>query len=251
MTMLGADEFGYFYAREFEQLGIRLKATHFPKEATGTCLVLITEDSERTMITCLAASSKYDESQVDEQMIADSKWLYVEGFKFSEPSSTKAIFKAIEIAKKNNTKIALTFSDKFIIDFFKDNLKKVAESAELIFCNEAEAKAFTGTDDINEAIESMKSLVPNFVITMGAKGSMLHWESELHHIKSFPVNAIDTTGAGDTFAGAFLYGIISGQSWYKAAELASYLSSRIVTQFGARFKEDINQWKNEILQINK
>lgn len=247
MTVLGQDEFGDYYSREFDVLGIELAAPKITEDATGTCIVFITTDSERTMHTALAATATFGVDNISEDFISRSEWLYIEGYKFSEPSSTEAIFKAIEIAKENNTKIAVTFSDVFITDIFKDNLKKVVEQSDLVFCNENEAKSFTGKSYIPEAFDTLCKLVPNVVLTKGAEGSLIYWNGTKHEIPAYKASPKDTTGAGDMFAGAFLYGIAEYNDPEKAGHLASFMSAKIVSQFGARLSEDAASLKNELL----
>lgn len=246
-TVLGNDDFGRFYEDDFNQMAIELASSKIDGLPTGTCIVLISPDSERTMHTCLGAAAKFNPSHLKEDYIKNAKWLYIEGFKFSEQSSTEAIFKAVEIAKNYNTKIALTFSDYFITETFRENLKKVAEASDLIFCNENEAISFTQTDNIQSALELMNSKFSNFCITMGAQGAIVSWEGEIIRVPAYETKAIDSTGAGDNFAGAFLWGIIYTNNPELAGHLASLSASRVVSQFGARLKEGYNEIKNTIL----
>ncbi|MDP2364759.1 MAG: adenosine kinase, partial [Ignavibacteria bacterium] len=113
-TTLGNDDFGWHYANEFKELGIELSTEFLPEVSTGTCLVLITPDSERTMNTHLGASALFNTEHVNEDLIKRSEWIYLEGYKLTSESSADAVFKAIEIARINNTKIAFTFSDVFV-----------------------------------------------------------------------------------------------------------------------------------------
>jgi sugar/nucleoside kinase (ribokinase family) len=249
MTMLGKDEFGDFYSSEFKELGIELAAPQIMEDSTGTCIVFITPDSERTMHTSLAATGLFSENNINEDFIKRSEWLYIEGYKFSEESSTKAIYKALEIAKNNNTKVAVTFSDVFITDIFKDNLKKVVDNADLVFCNENEAKSYTGKDTIDEAYKALCDIVPNVVLTLGAEGSLIKWNGKDIKIKAYNTTPRDTTGAGDMYAGAFLYGIAEYKDPEIAGNLASFMSSKIVSQFGARLESNPVQLKEELLKL--
>ena len=233
-TVLGIDELSQFYIDEFKDLGIILNAGRVDSHSTGTCVVAITPDSERTMFTHLSATALFNSGNIDEDIIKRSEWIYIEGYKFSEPSSTEAIFKALELSEKYDTKVAVTFSDTFITALFGDNLRKVVEKSQLIFCNENEALSFTQTSSISEASEKLKSMVPNFVITLGAKGSLIYWKEVMYEIPAFLTKSIDTTGAGDMFAGAFFYGIIKDKNPIKAGHLASLASSKIVAQIGPR-----------------
>ena len=205
-TVLGNDEYGHFYAEEFKNLGIDLVAPMLDTEPTGTCLVLISPDSERTMYTCLAATAQFGKEHLRDEFIKRAKWIYLEGYKFSAPKSTEALFYGLAKAKEFNTKIALTFSDVFIIDCFREQLKTVVPQCDLIFCNEAEAKLYTELPTVEEAYKALCAEVPNVALTLGAKGSLIHWDGKDYVIPSYSAKPVDTTGAGDMFAGAFMYG---------------------------------------------
>ncbi len=250
LSLLGNDDYGKFYANEFKELGIDLKAQHLDNEKTGTCLVLITPDSERTMCTNLAATGKYSPEHLDMKMIENARWLYIEGYKFSAEASTEAVYKAVEYARKHNTKIAVTFSDGFITSLFKEQLAKVVEHADLIFCNENEAMSFTGAENIDEAFAQLSASVPNIAVTLGSKGSRIIWEGKRYDIAPYSATPVDSTGAGDIYAAGFLYGIIKENSPLFAGHLGSYAAARIVSQLGARLKENhaeiVNQIKQEV-----
>ncbi len=250
-THLGADELGDYYFKEFEDLGIHLHSEQIDTDPTGTSFVMITPDSERTMVTSLGASAKHGKEHIDDEIIARSKWLYVEGYKFSERDSTEAVHHAINICKENNTKIALSFSDKFIIDVFRDNLEYVAKNADLIFCNEAEACAYTGLSSAKEAFDKLCETTPNVAVTMGNKGSLVKWGDQKLEMPSYEANLIDTTGAGDMYAGGFLYGIINSDDPHIAGHLGSYSAALVVSQFGARLNKDHGEIRDKILDDHK
>jgi hypothetical protein len=243
---LGNDELGEFYANEFEELGIILNAAKIDTDLTGTSFVLITPDSERTMITTLGANTKHSTEHIDEDIIKRSEWIYIEGYKLTDPKSAEAVFLTVELAKKHNTKIAMSVSDKFIVDFFREPLDKLIQSSDLVFCNELEGKTLTGKDKTLESFEKLIEIVPNVAFTLGEKGSLLYWEGQKMHIPSYPAKLIDTTGAGDMFAGGFLFGIITSNNPMYAGHLASMASANIVSQLGARMKDDIKVLKSEI-----
>jgi len=247
-TLIGNDEFGKFYANEFKELGISLPCPVDNNNPTGTCLVLITPDSERTMLTYLGASANFTVDNIQEDVIKNSKWIYIEGYEFTQKESTDAVYKAVDIAKKNDTKIAVTFSDVFITDIFYDNLKYVADNSDLIFCNEAEAIKYAKVDNLKDAIKYFEEKFKNFVITLGAKGSYVKWNNEIYEIPSYPANPIDSTGAGDMFAGGFMYGLIYTDFAAKAGHLASFASAQVVSQLGARLKENQKNMRDKIFQ---
>lgn len=249
MSLLGDDDLGYFYANEFREIGIDLHASHLKTDPTGTCLVMITPDSERTMCTSLGATGKFGPDNINGDMIAASKWLYLEGYKFTAEESTNAMYKAIDIAKSNKTKIALTFSDGFITTYYKNQVADVVIQSDLIFCNENEALSFTGEQDFNSAFSKLEEMVPNVVVTLGANGSMVKYNGEKFRIPSYPAQPVDSTGAGDMYAGAFLFELIVNNSPFKAGHLGSYASGKIVSQLGARLNYDHVALKNELYDL--
>lgn len=238
LSLLGNDELGKFYADEFTQFEIELKSSYLETDKTGTCLVLITPDGERTMCTSLGATGKFSVKNLNEEIISRSKWLYIEGYKLTAEESTEAVFRAIEIAKSHDVKIATTFSDGFITKLFRVNLEKVVSMSDLIFCNENEALSYTGKDSINSAFEMLSSIVPNIVITLGEKGSIIKWGSSTNKIPAYATVPVDSTGAGDIFAGGFLYGVIVREDPLLAGHLGSYAASRIVSVLGARLEDN-------------
>lgn len=246
ITVLGNDSLSEFYSNEFNGLGVILHAPKLPDEDTGKCLILITPDAERTMNTYLGATSKFSPEHVKEELIAQANWLYIEGYEFSGENSTRAIFKSIELAKHYNTKISVTFSDAFITEVFNANLLSVVKQADLVFCNENEALSFAKTNSIEEAEKYISEICPNYVITKGANGSLIRWQGETLQVPAYHTVPKDTTGAGDMFAAGFLYGIIKTNNPLFAGDLASYAASRVVSQFGARLKENYIEIKDKI-----
>lgn len=236
-TRLGQDRHGEFYASEFEKLGIELHAEHMENEATGTCLVLITPDAERTLNTSLAANTTFSKEHIAEEAVAKSEWLYIEGYKFSEQSGAEAIERAIYYAKQHGTKVAVTFSDAFIVEYFGEGLRSAVAKADLIFCNEAEALAFTGASTASDAFRSLQESAPNVAMTVGERGSHVHFGYNTWDIPAVPVVPVDTTGAGDIYAAGFLYGITHGHTPEQAGHLGSAAAAKVIAQLGARLHD--------------
>lgn len=248
-TALGDDKFGRFYKQEFDNFGIELNSRLSKEEPTGKCIVLISPDSERTMNTVLGANKLLSPDYINDDWVRRSKWIYLEGYELTGETNTKAFLKAIEIAKSSGTLISTTFSDAFIINQYPDRIKEIASLSDLAFCNEKEAMLFTGSNDFDTAFDLIAEKVPNVVITCGSKGSRIKFGGEIVDIQPYPAKAIDTTGAGDMFAGAFLYGITHKLSLQDAGNLASLASSIIVSQFGARLaRSEYNLIKHRILR---
>ncbi len=232
---VGDDRYGLFYQREFEQLGIDIGNPAIVDETTGTCVCIITPDAERTMRTCLAVSSHLAAKHVDEARIKDSEWLFIEGYVFANPETGQgAIKRAIEVAKKHNVKIAVTCSEAFIVGVFGEPFFDALKHADLLFCNATEAMAVANADSAAFAFARLKDLVPNVVVTDGPNGAYVRFAGIESHAPAVACEPKDLTGAGDMFAGAFLYGITHGVPADKAAHVANYLCMKVITQIGAR-----------------
>ena len=235
---VGDDRYGLHYADEFEQLGIEFGSNVLVGETTGTCLAIITPDAERTMRTCLAVSSQLAARHVNAAAIADSQWLFIEGYVFANPDTGQhAIREAIKIAKENGTKVALTCSDAFIPQVFGDAFREALADSDLLFCNAIEAQAVTGASDASAAFIKLKDTLPNVVVTDGARGAYLHYAGREEHVAAYECQPKDLTGAGDMFAGAFMYGITHGYPPAVAAKAANYLCMKVITQVGARLHQ--------------
>ncbi len=244
------DETGKFYLGDLKENGVHTKYTPetAPEGTTGKCMVMVTPDAERTMNTYLGITATFGEDELVEEEIKNSKWLYIEGYLVASPSGQKAALKAKKIARENGVKVAFTMSDPNMVKFFRDNVAEILDGGvDLLFCNEAEAMEFTQTDDMMKAREEMKKHAKRFAITLGKNGAILWDETTFIDIEPYKTTAIDSNGAGDMFAGAFLYALTHGHGMADAGSLASLASSKIVSQFGPRLtwaeaKEVVNQF---------
>lgn len=235
---VGDDRYGLHYAEEFQDLRIHMGNPIIVSQTTGTSVVVITPDAERTMRTSLAVSSHLSDRHVDQERIQKSTWLFIEGYVFANPDTGQhAIRKAIEIAKRHGTKIAITCSEAFIPEVFGEPFHDALKSTDLLFCNAPEAMSVTGKKSSSEAFESLRGLVPNCVVTDGGNGAFVRFDGEEAHVPAFPCQPKDLTGAGDMFAGGFLYGITHGFAPAIAARGANYMSSKVISQVGARLQE--------------
>lgn len=231
------DELGHFYMNDMKDAGVshNLSETSLAEGITGKCLVMVTEDAERTMNTFLGITQTYSTADVNEAAIKDSKYLYIEGYLITSENGKEAMIHAKKIAEENGVKVALTFSDPAMVKYFQEPMTEViGASVDLLFANEEEAMIFTGKDNLLEAREEMKKLAKHFVITQGKNGAMIYDGDTFVDIEPYATTAIDSNGAGDMFAGAFMYGITNGHSYASSGKLASMASSKIVGQFGPR-----------------
>jgi sugar/nucleoside kinase (ribokinase family) len=245
---VGDDRYGLFYVREFEELGIEIGNPIIVNEATGTSVCIVTPDAERTMRTCLAVASHLAARHVDEARIQASEWLFIEGYVFANPDTGQtAIQEAIRVATRHGTRIAVTCSDAFVVQAFGRALDGALQHADLLFCNETEACALTGASGAEEAFIRLKARLPSVVVTNGPHGAYIRHAGVDARVPAFPSEPKDLTGAGDMFAGSFLYGILNGVPPEKAARAASFLSHKVITQVGARLHQGTKQFWNECL----
>ena len=233
------DAFGKFYLKDLEDAGVdtNLQANHLEDGITGKCLVMITPDAERTMNTFLGITSDLSENELNEDALRASKYVYIEGFLIPSESGRAAMKQAKKLAKENGVRTALTFSDPSMVKYFREGLQEVVgEGVDLLFCNEEEAMLYTGKETVKEAREELKKAAKTFVITQGKNGALIYDGDTFIDIEPYPVKAVDSTGAGDMFAGAFLYGITHGHSFADAGKLASLASSKVVAKYGPRLE---------------
>jgi sugar/nucleoside kinase (ribokinase family) len=231
---VGDDDLGVFYRADLRELGVELHG-ELSSGTTGTSCILITPDAQRTMLTSLGCSSELGPEDVTAAAMKGASYVYVEGYLFTGESTTAAAMKTIELAKEQGIKVALTVSDPFVIDMKRDLFWELIEGpVDLLFCNEDEAKSLTKKDDPIECAKALHDHAENVALTLGANGSILMHDGEVHPIEGVPCEAVDTTGAGDMYAAGILHGITAGYSWPEAGRLASHAAARVVAQLGAR-----------------
>lgn len=234
---VAADEVGEFFLQDMRNMGVTIEVSPASDGQTGTCAVLITEDAQRTMLTNLGVSATLTEADIDEDELKQSKYVYVEGYLLTGETTKAAAYKAIELAKKNDVKVAFTASDPFLVNMIRDEIWNLVEGpVDLFFCNEEEAKSLTGETDPIACAARIHEHAENVAMTLGPNGSIIMHGGEAIAIEGVSVAAIDTTGAGDMYAGGLLYGITNGMSWKQAGHLASHAAARIVSQLGARME---------------
>lgn len=244
---VGNDPLGEFLLNDMRQIGVTIEVAPATGQ-TGTCVVLITDDAQRTMLTHLGVSSTLGPDDIDEAEIKKAEYVYIEGYLFSVEEPKAAAMRAIELAKANGIKVAFTVSDPFLIDLFHDEFWQLIEGpVDLLFCNELEARSLTGKDDPIDCAHEIHRHTQNVALTLGAKGSILMHEDEVIRIEGVDADAIDTTGAGDMYAAGLMYGITNGLGWKRAGHLASHAAARIVSQIGARLNQPFSE--QEILAL--
>lgn len=234
------DDNGQFYLNDLNAAGVSFKTGNGSiNGVTGKCLVLITPDAERTMNTFLGISESVNITDIDEIALADSDYAYIEGYLVTSATGKPTAIRLRELAEQHNVKVAFSLSDPAIVEYFYDGLvDMIGTSAELLFCNEAEAIAFTKTSHIDEAFAKLKTVAKTFAITCGASGARLFDGNNDIHVTSPKVKAIDSNGAGDMFAGAFLASLSQGKSFEYAGAFGCFAAAQVVSQFGPRLSAE-------------
>ena len=234
------DEPGHFYMQELGQHNIRTNLSAEREEGTtGRCLVMVTPDAERTMLTSLGISQRVSSAELDYAAVSASTYVYVEGYLVTSPSAKSAVLELKRHAREAGVKFALTFSDPAMVEYFAEGINEfIGEGVDLLFCNEKEAMLWSGASRFEDACDALKRVARQFAITRGAQGARLFDGERYIDVAAHPVRAIDTNGAGDMFSGAFLFGLCKGHDVETAGRLASLAASMVVSQFGPRLRPE-------------
>jgi sugar/nucleoside kinase (ribokinase family) len=231
------DALGDFYVKDLQARGVdtNLNHTRASEGQTGSCLVLVTPDAERSMCTFLGVSAELDDAALHPKDIEKSKIYYMEGYLAASPTGLAAALKGRQIAREAGVALALTLSDVSMIQFCKAGLDAMlGDGVDYLFCNQEEAQVWCGSQDLNVVKETLKKLAKMVCLTRGPDGSEIITAQNSWHVPAEKVQAIDTNGAGDMFAGAFLYAITRGYSPEQAANLGNHAAAAVVSQHGNR-----------------
>ena len=231
------DALGDFYVKDLQARGVdtNLNHTRASDGQTGSCLVLVTPDAERSMCTFLGVSAELDDAALHPKDIEKSKIYYMEGYLAASPTGLAAALKGRQIAREAGVALALTLSDVSMIQFCKAGLDAMlGDGVDYLFCNQEEAQVWCGSQDLNVVKETLKKLAKMVCLTLGPDGSEIITAQNSWHVPAEKVQAIDTNGAGDMFAGAFLYAITRGYSPEQAANLGNHAAAAVVSQHGNR-----------------
>ena len=231
------DELGAFYSQDLQTNGVATNLTHMQAQEgqTGSCMVLVTPDAERSMCTFLGATSQLDASALHPKDIARSQIYYMEGYLAASPSGLEAAVQGRQIAVEHKVATALTLSDVSMINFCRAGLEAmVGDGLDYLFANEEEAQTWCGSKDLDTIIGQLSSLAKTVCLTRGPQGCTVVQGQHRTDVPAVPTKAVDTNGAGDMFAGTFLYGITHGHTPAQAAALANRTAAAVVSQHGNR-----------------
>jgi len=240
---VASDALGHFYMDDLIAGGVDTNH-HTDREDghTGRCVVLVTPDTDRTMVTHLGVSGGLSDKELVADALRDSDYFYTEGYLVTSDSARNLSISAKAIADEAGVKTAISLSDPNMVAYFKEGLlEMIGGGVDLVFANEAEAMGMADCDELGTAIAFLKKISKSFAVTLGPKGALLYDGTELIEIDPVKVEAVDTVGAGDMFAGAFLYGLTQGWDFRRAGDLAAAASAKLVTSLGPRISAEETQ----------
>ena len=230
--MVGKDDFGSRILQRLRDLKIAplLAQTEHP---TGSCLVLVTPDGERTMNTHLGSSRLYNESHIPHEEIASAKVFHTEGYQWDTDGQKQAIAEAVATARKNGTQISLDVADPFAVNRSREDFRRlIAEGVDIVFANEEEARLLYDCSP-QETARKIAEQGAIAVIKLGADGAIIRRGNEEHHVPAAAVaEVVDTNGAGDIFASGFLYGYVSGRALPDCGKIATTLAADVISRVG-------------------
>ena len=235
------DQLGDVFRRDMQSIGVDFftpATTEGPQ--TGSCLVLITPDAQRTMCTYLGAASNLTPKDIDKDIIQAAKVVYMEGYLFDPPDAQDAFVEAADLAHDAGQKVSITLSDPFCVDRHRHAFQMlVADHTDILFGNEEEIKSLYQVDDFDAALQQVRGHCEIACLTRSSKGSVILSGDEVHIIDPMPLDpVVDTTGAGDQFAAGFLYGYTQGMDLRKCGEIATLTATEVISHVGAR--PDVN-----------
>jgi sugar/nucleoside kinase (ribokinase family) len=239
---VGDDETGRYFIDDLAEVGVDTNIQQLDGSyPSGRCLVLITPDAERSMNTFLGISEQLAPVEIDPDALRESRCLYIEGYLSSSDTGRAAAVHCCDLAQSEQVRTALTLSDPSMVEVFRDGLvEMLGNGVDHLFCNEEEALTWAGTDRLDIAVNELKDIGRALNITLGARGSLAVAGGVAREVPGFETKAVDTTGAGDIYAGAVLHGWCAGMDSATAASFGNFAAARLVAEYGARLGSPID-----------
>lgn len=231
------DTLGDAFTRDIRAIGVGYETPPARSgDATGRCLILVTPDAERTMQTCLGASAQFGPEDVDETIVRDSEFAYLEGYLFDPAPAKAAFYKAAETAHAAGRKVALSLSDAFCVDRHREEIRSLVDGhIDILFANEEEIVSLYEARDFAGALDAVRGRCEIAALTRSAKGSVIVSGGDAVDVAAEPVaKAVDTTGAGDLYAAGFLHGLSRGRSPAECGQIGGFCAAEVIGHFGAR-----------------
>jgi sugar/nucleoside kinase (ribokinase family) len=233
---VAADQLGEVFAHDIRAIGVGFRTP--PLEdgpETARCLINVTSDGQRTMATYLGAANRLTPDDVDAEFVSGAAITYLEGYLFDPPPARAAFVKAAEIARAAGRKVAITLSDVFVVERWRDDLLAFMDRIDVVLANENELKSLFRTEDVGAAVGELASMVEIAAVTRGEHGSVIRRGADIHVVKAQPVaKVVDTTGAGDQYAAGFLWGLAGELPLDVCGRLGSVAAAEVITHYGPR-----------------
>ena len=238
------DAFGKVFSHDLRSLGVHFDTpVAVSGSPTGRCLVIVTPDAQRTLCTFLGAGAELDATYVDEALIASSAVTYLEGYIWDPPAAKEAVRRAAAIAHRADQRVALTLSDPFCVERHRAEFRELIEGhIDILFANEHEICSLFETTSLDRAASRIADLCEIATVTLGDRGALVINGSSVTQVEAATVHrVVDTTGAGDAYAGGFLYGVVTGHPLRKCAAIGNVAAGEVISRIGARPSGDLRQ----------
>ncbi|MEY4513793.1 MAG: hypothetical protein RLZZ450_5915 [Pseudomonadota bacterium] len=239
-----ADQLGQLFSHDIRAAGVEFTSRKSESgPPTARCLILVTPDGQRTLNTYLGACVELGPEDIDEALIARSKVVYLEGYLWDPPRAKEALLKAANLAHKHGGRVALSLSDAFCVGRHRAEFNRLIEDhVDILFANEDEIISLNQTDNFEQALSAVRGRCEVTVLTRGAQGAIVLANDERFVVAAEPVErVVDTTGAGDLFAGGFLYGFTHGYGPADAARIGAICAAEVIGHVGARCTRPLDE----------
>lgn len=237
------DQLGAIFAHDLRAQGAVYETAFAPKDAvdeTGRCLIIVTPDGERSMNTYLGVTEFLTSDDIDVDQMAEAEWIYLEGYRFDGPESHAAFAKAIAACKAAGGRVSLTLSDPFCVSRHRNAFREMIKAdVDLLFCNRAEMLSMYETDDFDAAMAEAAAEIAIVACTDSANGAYILSGGETWHVPAIPTDVVDATGAGDLFAGAFLWALTHGYALEDCGHIGNIAAAEVISHIGARPEADL------------
>lgn len=253
---VGSDKYGKIYKERLKELDVIDQLVITDQDSSGSSIILVTPDSERTMNTFLGANRLFNKDDIIASTLKESSYFYFTGYMWDTESQKSAIKEALETSKENSIKIAMDIADPLAVGRNREDfIYLIKNYADIVLANSEEARILFDNYDPYECCKSMGKLCEIAIVKNGKKGSFISYKNKIVQIGIHgPQKALDTTGAGDAYAAGFLYGVCNNLTVEQSGYAASYLAGEIVQQQGAQFSkekaQEISKYLKEYFNLN-
>jgi sugar/nucleoside kinase (ribokinase family) len=249
MGKIGDDDLGRVFEEKITAKNVHSRLQKC-KEKTGTSIILITPDKERTMNTHLSACREYGEDDLSVEVIDSSRFFYFTGYMWDTETQKTAVKKAIQRALGSGLQIIFDAADPFAVERYREDfLVLINDSVDIVVANAQEAQILTG-EKIEEGVKKLGKHARIAVVKNGAENTHIFSEGTYLNVPSFHTDVKDTTGAGDAFSAGFIYGLIKGHSLYMCGKIASFVASKTIEKIGAQAPDDIHTLLQAMLKTH-